>query len=83
MKPQSLEWLKSKNSAKTNHEKRRYSQKKSKEYYRQRDDDLPGIRAIVQNSAQVLKNIYAKNPKVLGDYGFVVDDSPPVKKPKA
>ena len=68
---------------KTHHEKAEEAAKKAEEYYRQRDVDLPGIRAIVQNSAQVLKNIYAKNPKVLGDYGFVVDDSPPVKKPKA
>jgi hypothetical protein len=43
---------------------------------------LPAVKAIVQNSAQVLKSIYAKNPKVLGEYGFVVDDSKQVKKPK-
>jgi len=50
-------------------------------YYKQRDNDLPAIKAIVQNSAQLLKSIYAKNPKVLGDYGFTVDDSKPTKKP--
>ena len=44
---------------------------------------MPGIGAIVQKSAQVLKNIYAKVPKVFGDYGFLVDDSQPVKNPKA
>lgn len=48
--------------------------------YRACDVDVPAIRAIVQNSAQVLKGIYAKNPKVLGEYGFVVDDSKQVKK---
>jgi hypothetical protein len=55
--------------------------KKAEQLYRQRDQDLPIIKAIVQNSASVLKSIYAKNPKVLGDYGFVVDDSKQTKKP--
>lgn len=56
--------------------------KRAEQFYRQRDLDLPQIKAIVQNSAAVLKSIYAKNPKVLGDYGLVVDDTPKVKKPK-
>lgn len=56
--------------------------KKAEQFYRQRDVDLPSVKAIVQNSAAVLKSIYAKNPKVLGDYGLVVDDTPKVKKPK-
>lgn len=66
----------------SNHQKAEEASKLAEKYYRQRDLDLPAIRAIVQNSAQILKNIYAKNPKVLGEYGFVVDDSKPVKKPK-
>lgn len=67
---------------KTNHVKAEEATKLAEKLYRQRDLDLPSIRAIVQNSSQILKNIYAKNPKVLGEYGFVVDDSKPVKKPK-
>lgn len=55
--------------------------KKAEQFYRQRDVDLPQVKAIVQNSAAVLKSIYAKNPKVLGDYGLVVDDTPKTKKP--
>jgi hypothetical protein len=54
--------------------------KKSEEMYRQRDIDMPAIKAIVKNSAALLKSIYAKNPKVLGDYGLIVDDSKQVKK---
>ena len=54
----------------------------AEKFYRQRDQDLPAIKNIVKNSAAVLKSIYAKNPKVLGDYGLVVDDTPKVKKPK-
>ena len=56
--------------------------KKAEEFYRQRDVDLPEIKKTVRNSAALLKSVFAKNPKVLGDYGFVVDDSPQVKKPK-
>lgn len=56
--------------------------KKAEQFYRQRDLDLPQVKAIVQNSAAVLKSIYAKNPKVLGDYGLVIDDTPKAKKPK-
>ncbi|RAR74168.1 hypothetical protein [Flavobacterium aciduliphilum] len=67
---------------KTNHEKAEEASKQAEQYYRQRDIDLPAIRAIVQNSAQLLKSIYAKNPKVLGEYGLVVDDSKPTKKAK-
>ena len=69
-------------SCKDNHNKAEEAAKLAEQFYRQRDIDLPAIRAIVQNSSQILKNIYAKNPKVLGDYGFVVDDSKPTKKPK-
>jgi hypothetical protein len=64
----------------TNHIEAEKAAKKAEEFYRQRDIDLPAIKSIVQNSAQVLKGIYAKNPKVLGDYGFTVDDSKRVKK---
>ena len=67
---------------KNNHEKAEEAAKQAEQFYRQRDIDLPAVKAIVQNSAQVLKSIYAKNPKVLGEYGFVVDDSKTVKKPK-
>lgn len=63
------------------HEKAEAATKQAEQFYRQRDIDLPAVKAIVQNSAQVLKSIYAKNPKVLGEYGFVVDDSKKVKKP--
>ena len=67
---------------KSNHEKGEEAAKQAEQLYRQRDIDLPSVKAIVQNSAQILKSIYAKNPKVLGEYGFVVDDSKTAKKPK-
>lgn len=64
----------------TNHNKAEEAMKVAERFYKERDNDLPAIRAIVQNSAQLLKSVYAKNPKVLGDYGFVVDDTKKVKK---
>ena len=67
---------------KTNHIAAEQAAKLAEQMYRQRDVDLPAIKAIVQNSAQVLKSIYAKNPKTLGDYGFIVDDSKQTKTPK-
>ncbi|MGV9004019.1 hypothetical protein [Flavobacterium sp.] len=50
--------------------------------YRQRDVDLPNITKTINNSAALLKSIHAKNPKKLGEYGFVVDDTPKPRKPK-
>ena len=65
-----------------NHTDAEAAAKKAEEAYRQRDVDLPAIKAIVKNSAGLLKKINAKNPKKLGDYGFVVDDTVQVKKAK-
>lgn len=67
---------------KTNHIAAEQAAKLAEQLYRQRDVDLPDVRAIVQNSSQILKSIYAKNPKILGDYGLVVDDTKQTKKPK-
>ena len=65
-----------------NHEQAEQAARLAEQHYRQRDIDLPSIKAIVQNSAQLLKSIYAKNPKTLGEYGFTVDDSKQTKPPK-
>lgn len=65
-----------------NNKKADEAAKQAEKFYRQRDLDLAPIKDIVKNSAQILKKIYAKNPKVLSEYGFVVDDSKPVKKAK-
>ena len=65
-----------------NHTDAETAAKTAERLYRDRDRDLPAIKAIVQNSAQLLKNVYSKNPKVLGDYGFVIDDTKQVKKEK-
>ena len=49
--------------------------KKMEVLYRERDMMLPEIEEIVRNSRNVLKSLHSKNPKRLGDWGFVVDDS--------
>ena len=65
---------------KENHNNAEEAARLAERYYKDRDNDLPAIKAIIQNSAQLLKSVYAKNPKVLGDDGFIVDDSKQVKK---
>ena len=65
---------------KENHDKAEAAAKLAEKLYAERDRDFPALKAIIQNSAQLLKSVYAKNPKVLSEYGFVVDDSPVVKK---
>jgi hypothetical protein len=63
-----------------NHEKAEEHARLAEQYYRERDKDLPFIRAVVQNSSTLLKSIHAKNPKILGNYGFEVDDTKQIKK---
>ena len=44
--------------------------------YAERDKYLPEISEILRASKNLLKGIYAKNPKLLGNWGFEIDDSP-------
>ncbi len=53
---------------------------KAEKLYRQRDEALVDINAIVRSSAATLKGIFAKNPKQLGDWGLLIDDTPKAKK---
>lgn len=48
--------------------------------YKERDLMLGEIRAAVRSTAAMLKGANAKNPKRLGEWGFVVDDTPKTKK---
>jgi hypothetical protein len=60
---------------KQNHDTAEEATRKAEQLYRQRDVDLPAIKNIVRNSAALLKTVYAKNPKILSDYGLQVYDS--------
>ncbi len=55
--------------------------KSAEKLYRDRDIDLVSITKIVRNTAGLLKSIYPKNPKKLGEYAVEVDDTPRPKKP--
>ncbi len=63
------------------HEEAETLSRKAEEAYRQRDASLAEIIEIVRASKNLLKGKYSKNPKALGDWGYQVDDTPPVKKP--
>ncbi len=56
--------------------------RKMEEAYRTRDLYLPDLNELLRASKGLLKGVYSKNPKKLGDWGFTVDDSPKVKKDK-
>lgn len=57
--------------------------RKAEEAYRERDKEMGNIEKLVRSSASLLKGVYKKNPKKLGEWGFEVDDSAPVKKETA
>jgi len=48
---------------------------KMEQAYRDRDMMMPEIEETLKNSRILLKALYAKNPKRLGEWGFEVDDS--------
>jgi hypothetical protein len=56
--------------------------RKMEEAYRERDLNLPEIQEILRASKSLLKASFPKNPKKLGEWGFMVDDTPKVKKQK-
>ncbi len=56
--------------------------RKTEEAYRARDLYLPDLNELLRASKGLLKGVYSKNPKKLGEWGFSVDDSPKVKKDK-
>ena len=56
--------------------------RKMEEAYRTRDLYLPQINELLRASKGLLKGVFSKNPKKLGEWGFSVDDSPKVKTDK-
>lgn len=50
------------------------------ESYRERDGKMPHIMSAVRGTGALLKAIFRQNPKKLGDWGFDIDDSSPIKK---
>jgi len=62
------------------HEDAEQYAKDAENAYRRRDINLKPLRAMVKNGAALLKSANSKNPKNLGDWGIVVDDTVQVKK---
>jgi hypothetical protein len=68
--------------AQQQHETAEQLTKKAEELYKARDLALAEITGALKASAKLLKGAFSKNPKRLGDYGFVVDDSKQTPKGK-
>ena len=52
-------------------------------HYQLRDLAFGSIQSITNASAAFLKGKYSKNPKKLGEWGYNVDDTAPVRRVKA
>ncbi|UAY52477.1 hypothetical protein [Ferruginibacter albus] len=70
------------NTCLAKHEEAEQLAKDAEKAYRDRDAMLTEINGIVIASKNLLKGKYTNNPKALGDWGFVVDDTPKAKKNK-
>ncbi len=57
--------------------------RQAEEAYRKRDLLLVEIDESVKSSRDLLLGVYRDNPKILGEWGFEVDDSVCTAKPKA
>jgi len=56
--------------------------RKAEDLYRQRDAKFASVKSALITSKNLLKGRFSKTPKRLGDWGFEIDDTPPVKKTK-
>lgn len=64
----------------TKHEEAEKLKRQMEQAYAERDKLLPVIDAILRNSKALLKSIYSKNLKKLGEWGFDVHDTATMKK---
>lgn len=67
--------------AQTFNDEAKQMEKDLEKKYDQRDLLVNPIDKTVKATRDLLLGKYAQNPKKLGDWGFVVDDSPKAKKP--
>lgn len=57
--------------------------RESEKLYRDRDARMQPINRLLKQSIQLLKAVYANNPKRLSDWGINIDDSQPAKSGKS
>ncbi|MFZ4547298.1 MAG: hypothetical protein ACOYN4_07685 [Bacteroidales bacterium] len=62
------------------HQKAEEFKRQMENAYQERDKVLAELEDIVRNSAALLKGIYRKSPKKLGEWGFDVSDTPATPK---
>lgn len=56
--------------------------KQADKIYRERDTMAASVKSALITSKNALKGRFSNSPKKLADWGFVVDDTPKVKKTK-
>ena len=56
--------------------------RKAEQAYRERDAIVSGLDGLVKRSRDLLKAIFRKTPKKLGEWGFEVNDTPKLVKAK-
>ena len=64
------------------HEQAEALTKQAEKLYRERDAKSASVKSALITSKNTLKGRFTNNPKQLADWGFVIDDTAPVKKAK-
>jgi len=62
------------------HEEAEEYSRRAEQAYRERDRLMGDIKGLIQASRDLLKAIFKKSPKKLGEWGFEVNDTPRGKK---
>jgi hypothetical protein len=62
------------------HKEAEEARKRMEQAYKERDLLMPNIEKAIRATAIMLKGANSKNPKRLGEWGFVINDTPPTKK---
>ncbi|MBK7871820.1 MAG: hypothetical protein IPJ74_14640 [Saprospiraceae bacterium] len=55
--------------------------RRAEQIYRERDQLISELEKLIKSSRDLLKGVFKKNPKKLGEWGFEVNDTP--RPPKA
>ncbi len=64
------------------HEEAEEYSRRAEQAYRDRDRLMGDVKGLIRASRDLLKAIFKKSPKKLGEWGFEVNDTPRVSKEK-
>lgn len=56
--------------------------RRAEQTYRERDAILLDLSNLIKRTRDLLKALFPKTPKKLGEWGFIVNDTPKGGKPK-